>query len=81
MDSDQAGGGCPEHLAMAAAGWLYSQGGESNNVCCLVAVPLIFPIPEVTGAAGGAHSQTSSGGKPLIPLASETTAMVCPCHL
>ena len=37
--------------------------------------------PEVTEVAGGAHSQAPSGGKSRLPLASDTTAMVCACHL
>ena len=37
--------------------------------------------PEVTGVTGGAHSQAPSGGKPCLPLASEMTNAVCPCHL
>ena len=38
-------------------------------------------IPEVTGIAGEAHSQAPSGGKTCLPLASEMTVAVCPCHL
>lgn len=41
-DSDQVPGCCPEHLAVAAAGPVCSQGDESNNVWCLVAVPSFF---------------------------------------
>ena len=37
--------------------------------------------PEVTGVTGGAHSQTPSGDKTCLLLASETTATFCPCHL
>ena len=37
-----------------------------------------LPTPKVTGVTGGAHSQAPSGGKPRLPLASETTAAVCP---
>ena len=79
--SDQMSGGHPEHLAVAVAGWVCSQGSENNSVWCLVAMLSFLPIPEVTGIAGGAHSQVPSGGKPRFPLASETTATVCPCHL
>ena len=32
-----------------------------------------LPTPEVTGVAGRAHSQAPCGGKPHLPLASETT--------
>ena len=39
-----------------------------------------LPTPLVTGVAGGAHSQASSGGKPCLLLASEMRAAVCPCH-
>ena len=78
-DSDQAFGPYTKHLAVAAAGRVYSHGGESNNVWCLVAVPSFFlPTPEVTGAAGGAHPQAPSGGRPRLLLASKMTAMVCP---
>ena len=38
-DSDQTSGCCPECLAVAAAGQMISQGAESNNVWCWVAVP------------------------------------------
>ncbi len=40
-----------------------------------------FATPEVIGVTGGAHSQAPSAGKPCLPLASEMTAMVCPCSL
>lgn len=33
---------------------------------------------EVTGAASGASSQTTSGSGPLPPLEPEITALVCP---
>ena len=79
--------GChPEHLAVAAAEQVCSQGSESNSLWRLVAVPSFFlflPIPEVTGVAGGAHSQAPIGGKPRLPLASEMTTMSVPatCRL
>lgn len=44
-DSDQASGHCPECLAVAAAVWVCSQEGDSNNVWCLVAVPSFFCRP------------------------------------
>ena len=73
-DSDKASGCCPECLAMTAAGWVCSQGGESRNVWCLVAVPSFFffplPTPEVT-----------EDGRPCLPLASEMTATVHLCCL
>ena len=45
--------------------------------------PLFFFFANPRGDWGqdGAHSQTPSGGKPHLPLASETTITVCPCHL
>ena len=50
---------------MAAAGQVCSQGSESNNGWCLVAVPSLFlQTSEVPGAVGGACSQTPSGGEP-----------------
>ena len=59
------------------------QGSGSNSVWCLVSVPSFsfLPTPEVTGVSDGAHSQTPSGSKPCLPLASEMTTVVCPCHL
>lgn len=90
-DSDQAFRRCPEPLAVAAAGRVCSQEGESNNVWCLVPVPSFFLFsfffffflltPEVTGTAGGAHSQAPSGGRPYLPLASKTTTVVRSCCL
>ena len=82
-DSGQVSRCHPEHLAVAAAGQVCSQGSKSNSVWCLVAVPLFSfsPTPEVTGITGGAHSQAPSGGKPCLPLASERTALFCPCYL
>ena len=41
-DSGQASEHCPEDLAVAAAGRVSSQGGESNDVWCLVAVSSFF---------------------------------------
>ena len=83
-DSDQVSVGHPEGLAVAAAGWVCSQGSESNSIWCLVAMPSFFSFletPEVTRVADEAHSQAPSGGKPCLPLASEMTAAVCPYHL
>ena len=42
MDSDEVSGGHPEHLAVVAAGWVCSQGSESNSVWRLVAMPSFF---------------------------------------
>ena len=56
-DSDQASGHFPEHLAVAAAGWVCSQGRESNNVVLgCGALPFLL-TPVVTEATGGTHSQ------------------------
>ena len=77
-------GCCPEYLAMAAVGQVCSQQSESNSVLCLVVVSLFFsflPTPMVTGVTGEAHPQVPNCGKPCLPLASETAAAVCPCHL
>ena len=70
----------PEHLAVAAAGWVWvrSQGSESNNTQCSVAVPSFLPTPQVTGAKGGACSQTPSGGGPCPSLQSEIAPVVYP---
>ena len=38
-DSDQVSGSCPEHLGVATAGCVSSQGSESNNSLCLIAMP------------------------------------------
>ena len=86
MDSDRVSGGHPERLAVAAAGWVCSLRSESNSVWCFVAMPSFFSFlatPEVSMEEpdGGAHSQAPSGGKPHLPLVSEMTTAVCPCHL
>ena len=70
-----------EHLSVAPVGQVCSQQSESNNGWCSVAVPSFLPTSEVTEAVGGAYSQTPSGGRPWLPLVSEMTAVVCPCHL
>ena len=41
-DSDQVSEHHPEHLAVVAAGWVYSQASENNNWWCSVAVPTFF---------------------------------------
>ena len=71
---------CPEHMAMAAAGRVFSQRSESISGLCLVAVPFLL-TSEVTGAADGACSQTPSSGGPCPPLVSEMTVVVCSHHL
>ena len=67
----------PQCLAVAA-GRVHSQGSDSNNGWCLVAVPSSVMTSEVTGATGGVCSWTPSGGGPGPPLVSEVTAMVHP---
>ena len=68
-----------EHLEVA--GQVCSQGSGSNNVLHSVAVPSFLLTSVVTGATGGACSQTPSGGSPCFPPVSEMTSIVCPCHL
>ena len=76
--SDQACWCCPGHLAVGAAGHVCSQGTESSSGWWLIAVPSFLPTSELTGATGGASSQTPSGGWPHLPLVSEMTAVVWP---
>ena len=78
-DSDQACGHCLEHLAVAGAGQVCSQGSENNSRWFSVAVTSFWPTFLVTGAAGGACSQAPSVDRPCLPLVSEMTAVVCPC--
>ena len=80
-DSDQATRHCPEHLAVAAAGRVYSQGSESNNRWCSVTVPSSVVPSEVVGVTSGSCSGNPSGGGLHPPLESEITAMVFPRHL
>ena len=63
---------------MAVAECVHSQGSESNNQWCLVAVPSSVPTLEVTGSVGSGCSWTPSGGGLCPPLGSELTMMVCP---
>ena len=49
-----------EHLAVATAGHVHSQGSDSNNGWCLVAVPFCVPVSEVIGVTGSACSWTPS---------------------
>ena len=72
---------CLEHLTVAMAGCVCSQGSESNNRWCLVTILSSVVLSEVTGAASGACSQTPRSGRLHPPLASKITAVVCPCHL
>ena len=50
--------------------------GVAATAYVLGCMHFFWPTPEVTEATGGAHSQTPSGGKPCLPLASEMTAPV-----
>ena len=59
----------------------HSQGSESNNSWCSVAVPSFLLISEVPEAAGGAYSQTLSGGGPHSPLQSAMSVMGFSGHL
>ena len=74
-DSDQV------LLAVAATERVCSQGVESNNVWCLVAMPFFLPTPEVTVTASRANSQAPSGGRPCLHLPSKMTTVIHPCHL
>ena len=72
-------------LTMATAGSVHSQGSESKNRWCLVAIPSSAMTPEMTGATGGACSWTPSGGRPCPPLEGCEMAVVifplCPYHM
>ena len=59
---------------------LQEQGVPSNNGWHPAAVPYSVATPEVTGATGGACSQTASGGGPHPLLESEMVVAVCPHH-
>ena len=63
-----------EHLAVATAECVSSQGSKSNNSLCLIAVP----SSEVIGNEGGACSGTPNGSGPRPPLELVITAVVCP---
>ena len=78
QDSNQASGHCPEHLAVAAAGWVCSQGSESNNRWCSVTMSFSVVPSEVVGAASDFCSGIPSGGGPRPPLESGITVAVCP---
>ena len=70
-DSDQACVGAAWNI------WQWQhQGSKSNNEWCSVAVPSFLLTFELMGVAGGACSQTLSGGRPCLPLVSGMTAMV-----
>ena len=80
-DSDQASGHCPECLAVAAAGWVCSQGSKSNNRWCSITMSFSVVPSEVVGAASDFCSGIPSGGGPCPPLESGVTVVVCSCHL
>ena len=63
---------------MAPTEQVCSQGSESNNGWCSVAVPSFLPTYEVLGVTSGVYSQTPSGGRPFLPLVSEITAVALP---
>ena len=48
---------------------------------CTALFFFFLPTPEMTVVPDGTHSQAPTGGKPRLPLASEVTDTVCPCHL
>ena len=79
--SDQASGHCPEHLAVATAGQVCSQGSENNNRWCSVIMSFSVVPSKVVGAASDFCSGVPSGGGPRPSLESEIIAVVCPCHL
>ena len=81
-NSDQVSGCHPQHLAVAAAGWVCSQGSRSNRVWCYFSALFFFlPTSDMTGVTGGDYSQVPGGSKPCLPQASEMTMVFCPCHL
>ena len=80
-DSDQVSGHCPACLAVAAAGWMCSQGSESNNRWCSITASSSVVPPEVAGAASGSCSGIPSGGGQYPPLESEITVVACPCNM
>ena len=49
---------------------MHSQGSESNNGWCSVALPSSVPTSEVTGAVGDTYIQIPSGGGPCPTLES-----------
>ena len=80
-DSDQASGHCPECLAVAIAEQVCSQGCESKNRWCSVAMLSSVRASEVVGATRGTCSLPPSGGGSCPPLESVLIAVVCLHHL
>ena len=81
IDSDPASEHCPEYLAVASAGRVYSQGSKGNNRWCSVTMSFSVVPSEVVGAASDFCSGIPSVARPWPHLESEITAVVCPCHL
>ena len=77
-DRDKACGYCLEHLAVAAAGWVFSQGCESNSRWYSLSVSFSEVPSEVAGVANEFCSGIPSGDAPCPPLESEITMAVCP---
>ena len=73
--------GCLEHLAVAVAGCMSSQGSESNHGWFSVTIISSVVPSEVTGVTSLACSWILSGSRPHPPLESEITDVVCPHHL
>lgn len=74
-----------KHVGAALSIWQWQQQGRciprgvrATMGCAWLQCPLFFflPSPGVTGTSCGAHSQPPSGGRPHLPLASETAASV-----
>ena len=75
-DSDlQAGVGT---FGSGSRGCVHSQGSESNNGWCSLAMPSCVLTSEVTGATGRACSQTPTDSGACPPLESEMTVVVFP---
>ena len=68
----------PEHLVVAAAWYVHSQGNESNNKWYTVAVLSSVLTFWVTEDTGGSCSWTPSVGGPCPPLESEITVVFYP---
>ena len=68
-------------VVVAVSGHVHSQGSESKNGWCSIAVPSSVLTSEVTGASVGICSQNPSGGGIHPSLESEVTVVVCPHNL
>lgn len=67
-----------EHVAVAVVGHVCFQGSESSNMWSSAAVPASVLISKLTETAGGACSQTHSGGRQQPPLESELNVVFGP---